>query len=226
MRINRHRINPYISGLQSNVSMLLDEIKATGKLEPDSLLSRDYSILDALENMKENLTHIKSLFDEFTIDKNIGVIESIDLVHFLKEYSFTQTIPDKHFVLDKSQLNTKDKYPLILFNRANLIEVLEEIVHNAEKHLPPGAKDNRIAFVPRFDGKNVSLRICNNGEPLPPYFDEERSFAPGYHKDEKGTGLGLYRVRKVCSQFGANIKWENDPDNFMPIGLCITFKLS
>lgn len=226
MSIRRHRINPYISGLRSNVSMLLDELYASGRLEPSSELSSDYTVQDALENMEENLIQLKSLFDAFTVDSSIGAIENVDLIPFLERYSFTRTMPDRQFNLDKSLLKTTVKFPHIVFNRGNLTEIIDEIIHNAEKHFAPDTPGFSVMFVPRFDGKDVSLLICNNGEPVPYDFDEERSFVAGYHKDENGTGQGLFRVRQVCDEFGAKVVWENDPNNLMPTGLCITFKRS
>ena len=47
----------------------------------------------------------------------------------------------------------------------------------------------------------------------------------GYHKDEDGTGLGLSRVRQLCDEFGAKIRWENEVNSAMPVGLRITFSI-
>ena len=163
MSIRRHRINPYISGLRSNVTMLLDELFASGKLEANSELSSDYTVKDALENMEENLVQLKNLFDAFTVDTSVGIVESVDLVSFLKKYSFTRTMPDRQFDLDKSLLDTLEVYPRVAFNHGNLTEVLDEIIHNAEKHFSPNTPGFRVMFVPRFDGKNISLLVCNNG---------------------------------------------------------------
>lgn len=226
MSIRRHRINPYISGLRSNVAMLLDEMFAEGRLEADSELSANYTVQDALENMEENLIQLKNLFDAFTVDTSVGTVETVDLIPFLKQYSFTHTMPDRQFELDKSLLGSTDRFPHIVFNHGNLSEILDEIIHNAEKHFAPNTPGFSVMFVPRFDGKDVSLLICNNGEPVPADFDEERSFVAGYHKDANGTGQGLFRVRQVCDEFGATVAWENDSNNLMPTGLCITFKRS
>lgn len=226
MSIRRHRINPYISGLKSNVTMLLEEMYSSGQLDAQSELSSNYTVQDALENMEENLIQLKSLFDAFTVDTNVGVVESVDLIPFLKQYSFTHTMPDRQFELDKSLLESAGKFPHVAFNHGNLKEILDEIIHNAEKHFAPNTSGFSVMFVPRFDGRKVSLLICNNGEPVPADFDEERSFAAGYHKDANGTGQGLFRVRQVCDEFGAKVAWENDPDNLMPTGLCITFSSS
>ena len=226
MSIRRHRINPYISGLRSNVSMMLDELFATGSLTPESELSSDYTVQDALENMEKSLVELKGLFDALSVDNSIGMVESIDLIPFLEKYVYTPKVPDCHFELDKTLLKTTEKFPLIAFNKGNLSEMLDEIIFNAEKHFTPNVPGCCVMFVPRFDGQNVSLLICNNGEPVPDDFDEERSFVAGYHKDEQGTGQGLFRIRQLCDEFGAKVVWENDSNNLMPIGLCITFKRS
>lgn len=226
MSIRRHRINPYISGLQNNVSMLLDELFSNEKLTASSEISPNYSVQDALENMEENLVELKNLFDAFTVDTNVGIAESIDLVAFLKHYNYTRKMPDRQFSLEKYLFEKSEHYPNIVFNGSNLTEVLDEIIHNAEKHFIPNTPDCAVWLSLRLNGKDVQLLILNNGEPVPADFDEERSFVAGYHKDEKGTGQGLFRVRQLCDEFGAKIAWENDPDSIMATGLCITFKTS
>ena len=226
MSIRRHRINPYISGLQNNVSMLLDELFSNEKLTASSEISPNYSVQDALENMEENLVELKNLFDAFTVDTNVGIAESIDLVAFLKHYNYTRKMPDRQFSLEKYLFEKSEHYPNIVFNGSNLTEVIDEIIHNAEKHFIPNTPDCAVWLSLRLNGKDVQLLILNNGEPVPSDFDEERSFVAGYHKDEKGTGQGLFRVRQLCDEFGAKIAWENDPDSIMATGLCITFKTS
>lgn len=226
MSIRRHRINPYISGLQNNVSMLLDELFANEKLTPSSELSPNYSVQDALENMEENLAELKSLFDAFTVDANVGIAESIDLVPFLNNYKFTRKMPDRQFVLEKYLFKKSEQYPNVVFNRDNLTEILDEIIHNAEKHFDPDTPECYVWLTLRLNGNKVQLLILNNGEPVPDDFDEEKSFNSFYHRDKNGTGQGLFRVRQLCDEFGATIVWENDPDSTMATGLCITFKTS
>ena len=225
MKIRRHRIKPYISGLKDSVSMLLDKLY-DGQIDGSVQLSEGYSAQLALEDMETNLADLETLIAVFTADSNIGEAESIDLISFIKQYSFTPKIPGKHFELKKKLSEIKGSLPKILFNSDNLKEVLDEIIHNAEKHLAHDKQDNIVSLIPRVEGNVISLLICNNGIPVPPDFDEERSFVAGYHKDENGTGLGLARVRQLCDEFGAKIRWENDNTSDMPVGLRITFTSS
>lgn len=222
--IRRHRINPYISGLQNNVSMLLDELFSKENLTPSSEVSPNYTVKDALENMEENLIELKNLFDAFTIDTNVGIAESIDLEDFLKRYNYTHKIPNHKFSLEKYLSDKTEYHPNIVFNRDNLTEILDEIIYNAEKHFSPNTPDCSVWLASRINGKNIQLLILNNGEPVPVDFDEEKSFNSFYHRDINGTGQGLFRVRQICDEFGAKIVWENDPDSTMATGLCITFK--
>ena len=224
MKIRRHRIKPYISGLKDCVSMMLEKLY-DGSIDGALELSEGYNIQLALEDMETNLGDLETLFALFTADTNIGEAESIDLVAFLKQYTFTQTIPGRHFELKKDFSEFKGVLPKILFNKDNLKEVLDEIIHNAEKHLVLDNKESKVVLIPRVEGTTISLLICNNGTPVPPDFDEERSFVAGYHKDEDGTGLGLSRVRQLCDEFGAKIRWENEVNSAMPVGLRITFSI-
>ena len=225
MKIRRHRIKPYISGLKDSVSMLLDKLY-DGQIDGSVQLSEGYSAQLALEDMETNLADLETLIAVFTADSNIGEAESIDLISFIKQYSFTPKIPVKHFELKRKLSEIKGSLPKILFNSDNLKEVLDEIIHNAEKHLAHDKQDNIVSLIPRVEGNVISLLICNNGIPVPPDFDEERSFVAGYHKDENGTGLGLARVRQLCDEFGAKIRWENDNTSDMPVGLRIIFTSS
>ena len=225
MKIRRHRIKPYISGLKDSVSMLLDKLY-DGQIDGSVQLSEGYSAQLALEDMETNLADLETLIAVFTADSNIGEAESIDLISFIKQYSFTPKIPGKHFELKRTLSEIKGSLPRILYNSDNLKEVLDEIIHNAEKHLVHDKQDIIVSLIPRVEGNVISLLICNNGVPVPPDFDEERSFVAGYHKDENGTGLGLARVRQLCDEFGAKIRWENDNTSDMPVGLRITFTSS
>lgn len=224
MKIRRHRIKPYISGLKDCVSMMLEKLY-DGNIDGALELSEGYNLQLALEDMQTNLGDLETLFALFTADTNIGEAESIDLVAFLKRYTFNQTIPGRHFELKKDFSEFKGVLPKILFNKDNLKEVLDEIIHNAEKHLILDNKESKVVLIPRVEGTAISLLICNNGNPVPLDFDEERSFVAGYHKDEDGTGLGLSRVRQLCDEFGAKIRWENEVNSAMPVGLRITFSI-
>lgn len=167
MKIRRHRIKPYISGLKDSVSMLLDKLY-DGQIDGSIELSEGYSAQLALEDMETNLADLETLIAVFTTDSNIGEAESIDLISFIKQYSFTPKIPGRHFELKKELSEIKGPLPKVLFNSDNLKEALDEIIHNAEKHLAHDKQDNIVSLIPRVEGNVISLLICNNGVPVSP----------------------------------------------------------
>lgn len=225
MSIRRHRINPYFSGLTSNIQMIMDEYENSKTLSLDSEIGPDYTLGDALNNMLTNLSDLKILFKELTSEVEVGTPESFSLSEFLVDYSFTHTMPDRQFSIKKDLKKSGSSNLPVHFNKGNLKEILDEIIHNAEKHFPSGTADGVVVLTAQKEEKDVCLYITNNGAPVPEDFDEERSFTAGYHKDENGTGMGLFRVRQVCEEFGASIAWANDVKSATPVGLCVTFKI-
>lgn len=225
MSIRRHRINPYFSGLESNIRMIFDEFNERGQMQLKTEIGPDWTLEDALHNMQESLSSMRVLFKELTTLVDVGVAENLLLPEFLSSYSYTPVSPDRKFRISVESRKEDKKLPAVSFNRDNLKEILDELVHNAEKHFEKGTINGVVKLDARAEGDRVLLYILNNGEPLPADFDEKRSFTAGYHiGDAEGTGMGLFRVKQVCEEFGADIAWSNDPDSLTPVGLCVTFK--
>ena len=224
IRIRKHRIKPYLSGINSNIDNILEEVEEKGNLSLEYELDTDYTILDAIRNMKNNLDEANRLFSALTMETNIGEVESVDLCDFLDSYSFNPTIPSAKFGLRKLYHRSEDD-PLVRFNRDNLKEVLDELVHNAEKHFVPGQNNAAVTLDSYKDDKGRSvLQVCNNGQPLPDDFDMEKAFTAGYHKDKDGTGQGLFRLKQICDAFGAKITLARDDKSEWSVCFNILFK--
>lgn len=226
MSIRKHRIKPYLSGLSSNIEMLLEDLNTEGVLSSEHELFDGYTVKDALLNMHNNLAEVRELLKALTSDVNTGSPEDVDLLLFLARYSYSSKMPDRSINIVWDKPSDPENFTPIVFNSDNLKEILDEIIYNAQKHFKPGSKDGMVALTPSAGIDGISLLISNNGAPLPADFDEERSFSAGYHIDDAGTGMGLFRVRQICDAFGARIEWANDPDSSMPVALRITFKKS
>lgn len=226
MSIRKHRIKPYLSGLSSNVSMMLEDLNSYGQLKADHELSDGYTVKDALLNMEQNLSEVRLLFKALTTDIDTGEAEAIDLVDFIEHYRYSSKIPDRAIKVVPDPSINKSEFRPIVFNGENLREILDEIIFNAQKHFVPGSKNGLVMLTPRAETNTISLFISNNGTPVPDDFDEEASFNATYSLDENGTGMGLFRVRQVCDNFGATIEWANVPTSPMPVALHITFKIS
>ena len=224
MRIRRHRIKPYFSGMLSNIENILEEAELNPGLSLSSELDVDYTVLDAIKNIKSNLEEANELFKNLTTEVNIGEKEVIDLHTFIQEYRYQRTIPSVQFSVEPFQSDLNEEFPNIEFNRENLKEVFDEIVHNAEKHFTPGTRDGMVKIFSYQENGKYCIQIYNNGEPLPDDFDEEKAFTAGYHMDKDGTGQGLFRVKQICDAFGAKIGMDRDYKGYWPVNFYIDFK--
>jgi signal transduction histidine kinase len=79
-----------------------------------------------------------------------------------------------------------------------LSSVIDNLVRNAIVH---GAATT-VDFLIQHDGINVDLRVRDNGKGIPPQalgkiFQEGSSFG-----DKRGTGIGLFLIRKTMERFG------------------------
>ncbi len=224
MRIRKHRIKPYFSGMKSNLENILEEVEEKGALSLDYELDADYTILDAIRNIKNNLDEANRLFSVLTIETNIGEAEPLDLQKYLSDYTYNHTIPIVQFDIQRCCPAECPEFPEVLFNKENLKEVLDELIHNAEKHFAPGQKDAVVQLYSFVENGQYGLLICNNGQPLPEKFDVEKAFNPGYHMDEDGTGQGLFRVKQICDAFGAKLSLERDDSSPWVVNFYIYFK--
>lgn len=224
MRIRRHRIKPYFSGMKSNLDIILEEVSQKGILPLDYELDTDYTILDAIRNIKSNLTEANRLFSVLTMEANIGEIESINLRDFIIGYNENHTIPSVQFKIEKVFPSEDIDFPEVQFNKENLKEVLDELVYNAEKHFSPEQKDATVVLQSFVEKGQYLLAIYNNGLPLPDDFDTDKAFNPGYHMDENGTGQGLFRLKQICDAFGAKITIERDNTSPWVVNFYIYFR--
>jgi len=103
--------------------------------------------------------------------------------------------------------------PLVYADRDRVVEVLANLLDNADKYSPPGTD---IAIEARADQGAVTLCVRDAGRGLPPD-DLERVFEKFYRADNSdaqmayGYGLGLYVCRQLVEAHGGRIWAENDP---------------
>jgi signal transduction histidine kinase len=85
--------------------------------------------------------------------------------------------------------------------------IIENLVRNAKKH----GLAKSMEFVVRKNDENVIMSVRDDGKGLP---DDQlgRIFQEGVAFGEsKGTGLGLYLVKRTMVRYGGDIRADNDP---------------
>lgn len=111
-------------------------------------------------------------------------------------------------------LPTKPGLPLVLADRDRVVEVLANLLDNADKYSPPGAA---IRLDVRADDTEVTIAVQDAG-PGRQAGDLERVFDKFYRTDNSdaqaayGYGLGLYVCRRLVEAQGGRIWAGNHPE--------------
>ena len=90
-----------------------------------------------------------------------------------------------------------------------MIEITSDLLNNACEALTlPTDIPQPVYLQIEETEDNILLEIRNIGEPLSPDFIGE-CFKKGYSKKGSGRGLGLYNVKIIVNQYGADIRFQN-----------------
>jgi PAS domain S-box-containing protein len=112
------------------------------------------------------------------------------------------------------QLSEKPGLPFVQADRDWVVEVLLNLIDNADKYSPPG---EGIYLDLSADQNNVSIRVRDHGPGIPST-DQALIFEKFFRSDSSdsqpayGYGLGLYICRMLVEAQGGRIWVENHPD--------------
>lgn len=90
-----------------------------------------------------------------------------------------------------------------------LLRLLRNLVENAAKHTPQGAK---VEIFGEQTGNQIVLKIADEGPGIPEEYHEkifEPFFQINQDQNKKGYGLGLYLCQKIARRYGGKISVEN-----------------
>ena len=93
------------------------------------------------------------------------------------------------------------------FDREHLRQVMWNLLRNAARYAGPEHGAVRIAL--RGYGGRVELSVIDNG-PGVPRSRQGQLFEPFFTTEAKGTGLGLYLARELCTANRATLEYVND----------------
>ncbi|HLT26586.1 MAG TPA: ATP-binding protein [Zeimonas sp.] len=97
----------------------------------------------------------------------------------------------------------------IRFDSNHLRQVLLNLLANALRYASHDDEAVCIEWRARDDGR-LELRVRDDGPGLTSEM-LEHAFEPFYTTESRGTGLGLYLARELCSASGATIRYETAP---------------
>lgn len=187
-----------------------------------------HDLLNKLTIMKTSLLLYEEKNDKLLFDKlNRSVDSGIDLIFRIRELeSFLSSKGDlTNIDIRKTveEISKNISIPINITGNANaladqaLFSVLENIMRNAVIH----SKTDRVDVDISSKDKSCQIKIADYGKGIPEpikenIFEEGISFG-----DSKGSGLGLYIVKKTIERYGGSIVVEDN----IPQGTIFTIKL-
>lgn len=131
------------------------------------------------------------------------------------------------FIEEKKIMMTVDLPPLeAVSDRRIVLFILSQLFSNAVKYAD--GRDGRISVSMGRDGEKIRLRICNNGEGVPPEdlpFIFDKGFTGNYPNRQKATGMGLYLVRKYAEKLCVEVRGDSHIPYESGFGIELVFHL-
>jgi len=125
------------------------------------------------------------------------------LTGFLDEFVANEAVPPDRFHIEAA----RDAW--VRFDREQLRQVLWNLLRNAVRYARQEPRSVRIAV--KAYGDQVELSVVDNGAGVPAG-NQGQLFEPFFTTDSKGTGLGLYLARELCTSNRAVLEYvDNAP---------------
>jgi len=177
-----HDFNTPLGALRLNSAMLKREIGENKKLE--RIEQSVQNVLDLQENLRAYLHDHEQQKETFSLKEIVE--ERVALI----EKSFGEI---RFFIaIDATKLHT---------NRPAFKRILDNLVSNAAKYNRPNG-----SVTLSYDPVNATLKIADTGKGIQ---NPKRIFERFYKEQERGIGIGLHIVKKLCDELGIKITVES-----------------
>jgi two-component system, NtrC family, sensor histidine kinase PilS len=124
------------------------------------------------------------------------------LAGFVAEFAANESLPP-----DRLALEFAAREAWVEFDREHLRQVVWNLLKNAVRHARAEPRAVRLAIGGFAD--RIELSVIDNG-PGVPADHQGQLFEPFFTTESKGTGLGLYLARELCSANRAILEYVDD----------------
>jgi two-component system phosphate regulon sensor histidine kinase PhoR len=199
-----HELRTPLTTIKAIVEALED-----GAVNDQEVVGRFFT---SINNEVERMTQIVAELTELSrieTGKAEFNLEATDLNLLVKE-TVAQLSPnaERHDVAVTTDLF--DSLPRVTADRERIRQVVTNLLHNAIKFSPPGA---RVVVATRWEGDYVAVSIADNGigiakEDLPHVF--ERFYKADKSRSGGGTGLGLAIAKHIVQAHGGDVSVQSE----------------
>lgn len=172
----------------------------------------DPTALQWLDQVTESVDRVRRLVQDMVTFARAGrselTLEPVDL-NLVAEVAIGALRP---LIAERAAGVEVDVLPTVLGDEAQLTEVIEHLIANAVKFVPPGL-DPRVRVSAEEIAEGVIVSVDDNGPGIP---GADRDlvfelFRRGAAEEVPGTGLGLALCRRIVDAHGGRI-WIEDSD--------------
>ena len=181
-----HDFNTPISTMRLNLSLLQKEFGENSKIK------RIERSIDNILLLQENLRHYLLHYQM--------VIETLNLQNLVKE---RVEMIERNY----PKLKYSIEIPLNITLKSNkkaLTRIIDNIISNASKY---NKEDGKLII--SYDPKSKTLKITDTGKGIA---DPSRAFERFYKEHERGMGIGLHIVKKLCDELDIKVSIESQLD--------------
>ncbi|MDF1883175.1 HAMP domain-containing histidine kinase [Sulfurimonas sp. SAG-AH-194-C21] len=178
-----HDFNTPLSTLRLNISMLKNEIRENKKIQ---------RIENSVETILSLQSHLRAYLENHVSQKEKFVLEEL--------------IQERVALLDKMYRGIKFEVKLpkrILYtNRDAFVRIIDNLLSNAAKY---NKEKGRVSIT--IEDNN--LRIKDTGKGIQ---DRKKVFQRFYKEQDRGIGIGLHIVKKLCEELKITIRLNSKVD--------------
>jgi PAS domain S-box-containing protein len=201
-KIASHDLQEPLRAVQGFANLLAENTK--GKLDKDSTEFIEY-ILDGTSRM-QNLIHAVLIHSQMGGEQSHDQVTNCNAV-------IEDVIADLRVSLEETETTLEiDKLPEVAVERAQLIQLFQNLISNAIKYRGPDPPKIYISAELHVDQWLFSVR--DNGIGLDPRYADKifDMFARLHGKTQyPGTGMGLAICKRIVTSHGGNIWVESEP---------------
>ena len=258
MHMKKHAIGQTIFTVDNWMKLLnLARKEGNGTISDSDIIGKKHpvSVAEIFENLEASMKRLKKQISTMDTGSEFTPVE-IGLGSFIQHYITSHPRSEFKYI-DQTDCIAQEDFPahdfqwepwlttlsrkdyvwmkgddlyFINFPEEALNIILDNIISNACAH---GFKSNEKSYYIRFkveiSGKNISLLISNNGEPLHKDLDTQGIFKYGNttgNTSDGHYGIGGYQVWKLMKDFNGTSEVISTPEDNFTVTYKLTFPLS
>ena len=163
-----------------------------------------------LVDLRRGLEHVAQLVrDQQRFAQHGGLVEAHDARALARE---ALTLVERSRQSGPSpaiECPTGDALPAVKADRHRVLEILVNLVQNAQQAVEDLGPDGRVRLLLEPTPEGIALEVQDNGRGIAAE-DLTRIFAPGFTTREEGHGFGLHTAANAAREMGASLTVASD----------------